>query len=215
MEQDVTSLSWAETGAPLNPLSFQPVRSKAPQSWMKPALRRLCPIKAERLTVWSRLCPGLHPSRPAAPELSLRHPSPSSPLWLRASSCRRPEHQHQPCSPFLSYLPKKDPSYVCPLLIQSCPTVRDPVDHSLPGSSVRGILQAKILEWVTMPSSRGIFPTQGSNPHLLRVLNRQAGSLPLVPARKPKTLFTALSCLKQTVKTNREQEMRIRFCSAA
>ena len=35
-------------------------------------------------------------------------------------------------------------------------------------SSVRGILQAGILEWVAMPSSRsGIFPTQGSNPHLL------------------------------------------------
>ena len=157
MEQDVTSLSWAETGAPLNPLSFQPVRSKAPQSWMKPALRRLCPIKAERLTVWSRLCPGLHPSRPAAPELSLRHPSPSSPLWLRASSCRRPEHQHQPCSPFLSYLPKKDPSYVCPLLIQSCPTVCDPVDHSLPGSSVRGMFRARILEWVAVSSSREPF----------------------------------------------------------
>ena len=37
----------------------------------------------------------------------------------------------------------------------------------LPGSSVRGILQARILEGVAMPSSRGIFPTQGSNLHLL------------------------------------------------
>ena len=38
---------------------------------------------------------------------------------------------------------------------------------SLPGPSVHGILQARILEWVAMPSSRGIFPTQGSNPCLL------------------------------------------------
>ena len=30
---------------------------------------------------------------------------------------------------------------------QSCPTVRDPMDHSLPGSSVRGIFQARVLEW--------------------------------------------------------------------
>ena len=30
-----------------------------------------------------------------------------------------------------------------------------PMDHSLPGSSVHGILQARILEWVAMPSSRG------------------------------------------------------------
>ena len=104
---------------------------------------------------------------------------------------------------------------VCAKSLQLHLTLCDSMDFRPPGSSVHGILQAKILEWVTMPSSRGIFPTQGSNPHLLRVLNRQAGSLPLVPARKPKTLFTALSCLKQTVKTNREQEMRIRFCSAA
>ena len=32
---------------------------------------------------------------------------------------------------------------------------------------------------------RGIFPTQGSNPHLLRLLRWQAGSLPLVPPGKP------------------------------
>ena len=38
---------------------------------------------------------------------------------------------------------------------QSCPTLSNPVDCSLPGSSVRGILQARILEWVAMPFSRG------------------------------------------------------------
>ena len=38
--------------------------------------------------------------------------------------------------------------------------------YSPPGSSVRGIPQARILEWVAMPSSRGIFLTQGSNPGL-------------------------------------------------
>ena len=41
------------------------------------------------------------------------------------------------------------------LATQLCPTVWDPMDHSLPGSSVHGILQARILEWVAMPSSRG------------------------------------------------------------
>ena len=34
-------------------------------------------------------------------------------------------------------------------------TLCDPMDHSLPGSSVHGILQARILEWVVMPFSRG------------------------------------------------------------
>ena len=96
---------------------------------------------------------------------------------------------------------------VCAQSLQSCPTLCDPIDHNLPGSSVRGILQARILEGVAMPSSRGssqprdgtqvssiaggflyhlshqgsprilewvahlslqgLFPTQGSNPHLL------------------------------------------------
>ena len=40
---------------------------------------------------------------------------------------------------------------------QSCLTLCDPMDCSLPGSSVRGILQARILEWVAFPLSRGSF----------------------------------------------------------
>ena len=39
--------------------------------------------------------------------------------------------------------------------LHSCQTLCDPMDCSPPGSSVHGILQAKILEWVAMPSSRG------------------------------------------------------------
>ena len=35
---------------------------------------------------------------------------------------------------------------------QSCPTLRDPMDCSLPGSSVHGIFQARVLEWVPLPS---------------------------------------------------------------
>ena len=42
---------------------------------------------------------------------------------------------------------------VCQLL-HSCLTLCDPMDCSPPGSSVHGILQARILEWVAMPSSR-------------------------------------------------------------
>ena len=32
-------------------------------------------------------------------------------------------------------------------LLQSCPTLRDPMDCSLPSSSIRGIFQARVLEW--------------------------------------------------------------------
>ena len=41
---------------------------------------------------------------------------------------------------------------------QSCPTLWDSMDYL--------VLQARILEWVAFPFSRGIFPTQGSNPGL-------------------------------------------------
>ena len=43
---------------------------------------------------------------------------------------------------------------VCDKWLQSCPTLCDSMDCSPPGSSVCGILQARILEWVAMPSSR-------------------------------------------------------------
>ena len=42
-------------------------------------------------------------------------------------------------------------------LHQSCLTLCKPMDCSAPGSSIHGILQARILEWVAMPSSRGSF----------------------------------------------------------
>ena len=40
---------------------------------------------------------------------------------------------------------------------QSCPTLCDPMNYSPPGSSVHGILRARILDWVAMPSSKGSF----------------------------------------------------------
>ena len=61
---------------------------------------------------------------------------------------------------------------------QSCPTLSDPMDCSLPGFSIHGISQARVLEWAAMPSPKntgvgsnsllqGIFLTQRSNPSLL------------------------------------------------
>ena len=41
------------------------------------------------------------------------------------------------------------------LFAQLYPTLCYPMDYSLPGSSVHGILQARIQEWVAIPSSRG------------------------------------------------------------
>ena len=47
---------------------------------------------------------------------------------------------------------------VCAKLLQLYPTLCDSMDCSPPGSSVHGILQARILEWVAMPSSKGSSP---------------------------------------------------------
>ena len=47
--------------------------------------------------------------------------------------------------------------------LHSCLTLCDSIDCSPPGSSVHGVLQARILEWVALPSSRDSSWTQGSN----------------------------------------------------
>ena len=68
--------------------------------------------------------------------------------------------------------------------LQSCLTLCNPMDCSLPDSSVHGILQAGILEWVAMLSSK-----RSSNPGIdLVPLTSPAlagGSLPLAPPGKP------------------------------
>ena len=75
---------------------------------------------------------------------------------------------------------------VCVKLFQACPTLCCPMDCSLPGSSVHGILQARILEWVAIPSSRGSFPPRDRT-HIScdfcsagRFFNHQATGSPLL-----------------------------------
>ena len=63
----------------------------------------------------------------------------------------------------------------CCLVATSCPTLCDPVDCSPPDSSVHGILQARILEWVAISFSRDL-SNPGIEPYLL---HWQADSLPL------------------------------------
>ena len=56
---------------------------------------------------------------------------------------------------------------MCVLVTKLCPTLCNPMDCSPPGSSVHGILQARILEWVAIPFSRDL-PTQEMILGLLR-----------------------------------------------
>ena len=54
-----------------------------------------------------------------------------------------------------SQLHPLNPCVLCAKLLQLCLTFCNPTDCNPPGSSVHGISQARILEWVAMPTSRG------------------------------------------------------------
>ena len=62
------------------------------------------------------------------------------------------------------------------LVAKLCPTLCDPMDCSPPGSSVHGIFHARILEWVAIFFSRGIFLTQGLKLGLLHCRQSPAQS---------------------------------------
>ena len=74
---------------------------------------------------------------------------------------------------------------------QSCPTLCDPMDCSLSGSSVHGIFQARVLEWIDISYSRGSSDPgiEPGSPAL------QANALPSEPPGKPKHIFIHLYIL--------------------
>ena len=74
-------------------------------------------------------------------------------------------------------------AHVCAKLLQLCLTLCHPVDSSLPGSSVRGIFQARILELVAF--SFLDLPDPGTEPESLTSPALAAGFLPLVPPGTP------------------------------
>ena len=55
---------------------------------------------------------------------------------------------------------------------QSCPTLCDPMDRSLRGSSIHGIFQARVLKWVVISFSRGSSPPRDRTP-VSRTANRR------------------------------------------
>ena len=84
-------------------------------------------------------------------------------------------------------------SVVCVLVAQSCPTPCEPVDCSPPGSSVHRILQARILEWVAFPFSKGSSQPRDQT----QVSTLQADSLPAGPPGKPKNTGVGSQSLLQ------------------
>ena len=95
------------------------------------------------------------------------------------------------------------------LIAQSCPTLCDPTDCSPPGSSVCEILQARILEWVSIPFSRGSSQSRDRTctlPHCRQILYRLShqgspeSKKPLCQiVRAATTKYHKLSGLKQFI----------------
>ena len=69
-------------------------------------------------------------------------------------------------------------------LLQFCLTLCNPMGHSLPGSSVHGILLARRIVGNNFLPSKDL-PDPGNEPRSLNLLHWQAGSLPLALPRKP------------------------------
>ena len=99
-------------------------------------------------------------------------------------------------------------------LLQSCPTLCDPIDSSPPGSAVPGILQARTLEWVVISFSRGSFRPRGwtqASSIASRRLNLWATREAQIPncwlysMRANTILYTFLSCLKKKREGNSTQ----------
>ena len=84
--------------------------------------------------------------------LSLHTVSPSPIVQMSVSG-----YQIYICNTNSAFNPKLRSPCVCSKLLQSCLALCKNMDHSQPGSSVHGILQARIVEWVAMFSSRGSY----------------------------------------------------------
>ena len=93
------------------------------------------------------------------------------------------------------------------LVIQSSLTLCDPMDCSPPGSSVHGILQTRMLEWVAISFPRGL-PNPGIEP---RSPELQADSLPTEPPGKPPSICHLL-CQRGEFSTRSDCILDYKYC---
>ena len=91
----------------------------------------------------------------------------------------------------------------------SCVQLFDPIDCSLPVSFVHWILQARMLEWVAFPFSRGDLPTPGIEP---RYPTLQVDSLPAEPPGKSKNTAVGSLFLLQRIFPIQESNQGLLHC---
>ena len=98
------------------------------------------------------------------------------------------------------------------LVARSCPTLCNPMDCSPPGSSVHGISQARILEWVAISFSPWDLPDPGLEPVSLMSLALAGGSLLLAPPGKT-LCHDLLRDLKLTLTNLRSSHTNLVYCN--
>ena len=96
-------------------------------------------------------------------------------------------------------------------LLQSCPTLCNPMDCRLPGSSVHGNSPGQNTGVGCHALLQGVLPTQESNPSLLCLLPGQVGSLPLAPCGKPCLLCKSLLGPEPWASTCQEEMLPFRW----
>ena len=97
------------------------------------------------------------PELPGCQERRAVHMAGGETVWETSDSLKA--CSPLPLSPTSSLPPPPTDNGLKVLVTQLCQTLCDPMDCSPPSSSVHGILQASILEWVAIPFSRGSFPS--------------------------------------------------------
>ena len=143
-------------------------------SWIK-YIQAVVPVPAKLDRFWNMNNQSLTPEVKERPEYSLGKTKPKTKKWHFSLHVSLKHNIHNTTLKMLThwennnqyYQKEKSKKEVDAKMIQilelvvCCavlnPTLCDPLDCSPPGSSVHGILQARILQWVAMPSSKGSF----------------------------------------------------------
>ena len=171
----------------------------APEIWSssKPASAFRAPLAEQRICT-SAVYPGLlclshetlslsvlHcPSELSQHQMSAGHIPAKSPSISPHDHRLRKTSMAQATGPSWPWPLPSSPSSLLAVSLSCVWLFATPWTVSLPGFSVHEIFRARILEWVAISSSQGIFPIQGLNPLLLSLLHWQADFLSLSPPGK-------------------------------
>ena len=129
--------------------------------------------------------------------------------------CHPLEKKHTVKSVFIPFVNESESE-----VAQSCPTLCDPIDCSAPGSSVHGIFQPIVLEWIAISFSRGSSQPRAQTwvSHNLdrrrlysqaEVCDKDQGSLVFFLLQFPKVgLLTRLGCVQGLKKRNKKQRRK-------